>query len=97
MYSKFILNLYIVYKLNNWSGNPSNDFKIRNCLFGTAKLARNTIKRKFFYNGQRLAFDAAGSWNFGNNFGRNVVIFGNDNSSSIHTDNCKINLLVLDW
>ena len=83
LYSNFILNLYIVYELNNWSDNPSNDFEIRNCLFGTAKLVRNTIKRKFIYNGRRLAFDTTGSWSFGN-------------ISSIHTDKCKINLLVLD-
>ena len=29
-------------------------------------------------------------WSFGNNFARNVVIFGLDNTSSSHTDNKKI-------
>ena len=33
---------------------------------------------------------------FGNDFARNVVIFGVDNSSSSHTDNQKNNFLVLD-
>ena len=28
-------------------------------------------------------------WSFGNNFARNVVIFGLDNTSSSHTDNKK--------
>ena len=33
---------------------------------------------------------------FGNEFGRNVVIFGVDNSSSFNTDNDKSNFLGLD-
>ena len=37
-----------------------------------------------------------GSWNFGNNYSGNVVMFGDDNSSSSHTDNLKNNLSVLD-
>ena len=36
-----------------------------------------------------------GSWSFGNDFARNVVIFSVDNSSSSHTDNRKNNFLVL--
>ena len=32
---------------------------------------------------------------FGNDFVRNVVIFGVDDSSSSHADNCKNNFLVL--
>ena len=44
----------------------------------------------------RIAFDSAGSWNFGNDCAKNVVIFGADNSSSFHADNCKNNFLVLD-
>ena len=42
-----------------------------------------------------VAFDEAGSWNSGNDFARNVVIFGVDYSPSSHTDNCKCNFLVL--
>ena len=42
-----------------------------------------------------VAFDGAGSWNFGNDFARNVVIFGVDNSWSFDTDNREKNFLVL--
>ena len=38
-----------------------------------------------------MVFEGAGSWSFGNDFARNVVIFGVDNSSSSHTVNYKIN------
>ena len=41
-----------------------------------------------------LEFDELGSWNFGNNFARNVIIFSVDNSSSSHTDNRKNDVLV---
>ena len=39
----------------------------------------------------RIAFNGAGSWSFGNDFTRNGV----DNSSSSHDDNCKNNFLTL--
>ena len=47
LYSNFILNLYIVYELNNWPHNPSIIFTQKICLFGTVKLVRNAIKSKF--------------------------------------------------
>ena len=48
-YSNLILNFYIVFELNNWLLNPTNNFALKNCLFGTAKLVSNTIKSKFTY------------------------------------------------
>ena len=58
-------------------------------------VTRNTIKSKFVYNSRVIAFDGAGSWSFGNDFARIVVIFNVDNSSDNHfnTDNQKNNLL----
>ena len=47
------------------------------------------------YSGYGILFDEAGSWNFGNDKARNVIIFGFDNRSSSHTDNCRNNLSVL--
>ena len=95
MYNNFILNLYIVYELNAWPRNPTNNFPLKICLFGTVKLVRNADKSKFTYNGQGIVFDGEGSWSFGNVFARIVVIFGVDNSSSSHTDNRKNNFLAL--
>ena len=46
--------------------------------------------------GYKIAFDGTGSWRFSNDLARNVVIFGFDNSSSSHAENCKDNFLVLD-
>ena len=79
------MNLHIVYGLNNWPRNPTNNFTLKHCLFGTVKLVRNTKKCKLTCNGQGIAFDGEGSWSFDNDYARNVVIFGVDNSSSSHT------------
>ena len=95
LYNNFILNLYIVYELNTWQHNPTNNFTLKKCLFGTVKLVRNVMKSKFTYNDQGIAFDGEGSWSFDNDYARNIVIFGVDNSSSSHTDNWKNNFLAL--
>ena len=95
LYSNCILNLYIVYELNNWPCNLTIKFSTKNCLFGTVKLVRNTIKSKFTCNGQGIAFDGKSSWSFGYDFARNVVIFAVNNTSLSHTGNRKNNFLVL--
>ena len=66
LYSNFILNSYIVYNLNNWPRDSSNNFPLKNCLSGTVKLLRNAIKSKFTYNGQGITFDGEGFWCFDN-------------------------------
>ena len=96
LYSNFILSLYIVYELNTWPGILAGNFTLKHSLFGTVKLVRNPIKNKFTYNGLGIAFDGKGSWSFGNDFAKNVVIIGVDNNSLSHTDNRKDNFLVLD-
>ena len=75
VYSNFILNLFLLSELNNWPRNPTNNFLLKNCLFGTVNLVRNTIKRKFTYNGQGTAFDGEGSWSFDNDIARNFCNF----------------------
>ena len=82
--------------MNTWPRNPTNNFTIKNCLFGTVKLVRNTIKCKFTYNVQVIVFDEVGSQSFCHDFARNVANFGFYNSLSSHTDNRKNNFLVLD-
>ena len=50
LYSNFILDLYIVYKLNNWPRNSINHFTRTNYLFGAVKLRTDADKSKFNYN-----------------------------------------------
>ena len=40
--------------------------------------------------------DSAGSWSFNNDLARSIIIFGVNNSSLFHSDNCKNNFLILD-
>ena len=93
--SEKVVNVHKVYELDNWPTNPNSNFTIKNYLFGAVKLSRNAIKRKFIYNGYRIGFDWGASWSFSNDFHRNGVIFGVDNSSSKHSENFKNNILTL--
>ena len=56
---------------------------------------KNSDKEKYVYSGQGITLDSAGSWSFDNDYTRNVLIFGVDNSSSSHADNRKNNFLML--
>ena len=89
-YLSKIVNVYIVYDLDAWPRNPTNNFKFKNCLFGATSIVKNSDKEKYVYSGYRITFDSAGSWT-----NRNVIIFGIDNSSSSHSDNLKNTFLVL--
>ena len=46
------------------------------------------------YSGFRITFDGNGERNFGNDFAKNVIIFGVDNHSSSDTDNLKNDFLI---
>ena len=41
-YATKIVNSYIVYDLDGWPRNPTNNFKFKNCLFGST----NIVKKK---------------------------------------------------
>ena len=58
-------------------------------------LVKNPIKIKLSKNDREIAFDGDVSLSSGNDFARNNVIFGVDNSSSSYTNNRKSNLLVI--
>ena len=95
LYSNLILDLFIGLELNKWPQNSSNNFALKNCLFGTVKLVRNAIKGKFTYNGTGIAFDGEDSKSLCNVYARNVIIFDVNNCSSSHINNRKNNFLVL--
>ena len=60
-----------------------------------ANIVENSDKEKYVYGGYGITFDSAGSWSFDNDFARNVIIFGVNNSSSSHSDNCTSNFSIL--
>ena len=46
-----IVNVDIVYDLDTWSRNPTNNLKFKNCLFAAINIVRNSDKEKYVYSG----------------------------------------------
>ena len=93
-YTTNIVNVYIVYDLDNWPKNLLRKFTPKNCLFEVTNIVRNSDKEKCVYSGYGITFDGRGEWSFNKYTTRNVI-FGFDNSSSPHTDNLKNDFLIL--
>ena len=89
--------LYIIYEiitdeLKSWPYYTGNGFTLRNSLFGDVKLTTNLDPHKYFYFGYGVSFDVRGTFSLPDGgFGKNIVIFGADMSSSVHVDNKKCN------
>ena len=87
-----IVNGYIFY---DWQKIPVNNFKLKNCLFRATNIAKTGNKSSCLCSGYEKEFDDSGSWSFGKDFCRNVVIFSVANSSPSHANNCKNKFFVL--
>ena len=64
-------------------------------MFSAVKLTKNPDIDKYKYSGYGVGFDRKGKFSFGDGFGRNVIIFGVEMSSSVHVDNNKKDILIL--
>ena len=58
-------------------------------MFGSVKLTKNADIDKYGYSGYGIGFDRETSFSFGNNIGKNVIIFGVDMSSSSNIETEK--------
>ena len=67
--SKFV-NVYIVYDLDAWPRNATNDFEFKNCLFGATNIVKNSDKEKYVQSGCGITFDSEAYWSFGNDTAR---------------------------
>ena len=86
-----IVNIYIVYRL---SPSITSDITLENCLFGAVKLTKNL--KTTTYSGYGIAFDSKGSFSHpSGDYGKNVIIFRANLSSSAHANNKANNILVL--
>ena len=66
-------------------------------MFGAATLTKNADIDKYGYSGYGIGFDRKSSFSFpGGGFGQIVIIFGVEMSSSVHVDNKKKNILILE-
>ena len=88
-----IANIYIVYETSK-NYNISCYPTLENCLFGVVSLAKPADIGLYKYSGYGIGFDRRGQFQFGNGFGRNVIILGADMSSSVHANNKTRNILV---
>ena len=48
---KIVINICISYVLSPWLKNLNTDFTLKNCFFGSAKLAKNADPDKYKYSG----------------------------------------------
>ena len=84
------INLLITYEIKSWSYYTENGFFLGNSLLGGVKLTSSLDPEKYSYSGYGISFNVRGTFLLPNGgFGKNVVIFGADMSSSVHFDNKK--------
>ena len=83
-----VMDLYISYTLVPQLKNLNTDFTLSNCLFGSVKRTKNIGLDKYKYTGYGIGFDSRSEFLFTDeSYGKNVIIFGGDMSSSVHVDN----------
>ena len=88
-----IVNIYIVYESDKIYVKTSPT--LVNWLFGAVSLTKNADIAKYKYSGYGIGFDRGNVYSVGNGFGRNVIIYGVDMSSSVHVDNKGKDILIL--
>lgn len=86
-------NTSLVVEKINYTNKTVNAFIVKfynkTFLFGANNIVKDSDKNKYVFSGYGTTFDALGSWKFGNDFTRNVIIFDAHNCSSSHNDNHK--------
>ena len=55
-----ILNIHLVYDLDAWLRNTTDNLKLKNCLLGATSKVKYSDKGKYVYSGYRITFDSAG-------------------------------------
>ena len=88
-----IVNHYVVYRLI--PDTKDSSITLENCPFGAIKKQNSGID-KYKCSGCGIGFDSKGSFSHpSGGYGKNVVIFGADMSSSTHANNKIRSILVL--
>ena len=96
MSNNIAINIYCVYKLDPISSSRDDTFTVQNALFGAMQFIKNADTSKYKYTGYGICFDEGGSFSKGNiSNGKNVLIFGVDESSLVHQNNKANNIYVM--
>ena len=89
-----IVNIYTVYELNKLYSKATPT--LVNCLFGAVSITKNADIDKCRYSRYEIGLDRGELYLLpSGRFGRNVIIFGVDISSSVHVDNKGEDILIL--
>ena len=76
--------------------NSNTNFTLSSCLFESVKLTKSADTDKCKYTGYGIGFDSRSEFLFTDgSYGKNVIIFGADMSSSVHVDNKEKDILIL--
>ena len=93
---KKVIFLYISQKLNPQLENLNTDFASNKCLFRYVKLTKIADLDKYKYSCYGIRFEFCSEFLFTDeSFGKNVIIFGADMSSSVHIENKNKDVLTL--
>ena len=93
--NKTIGNIYIVCELGASTSN-ANDPTLKTFLFDAVTLTKNADIDKYEYCGSGIGFNRKSAFSFpSGRFGQNVIIFGEDMSSSAHIYSKKKDILIL--
>ena len=85
-----VIIYFTIYELATWSRELNSDVNLKDCLFGGVKLAENAEQDKYVYSGYGIGFASRPLFSLPNfDCGKNIIIFGVDMSSSVHTNNKK--------
>ena len=95
-YNNGSTDIYCVYKLDPISSSRDSTFTVQNALFGSMQITKNSDTSKYEYKGYRICFDEGGTFSISNiTNGRNVLIFGVQESSLTHANNKANNIFVM--
>ena len=91
-----VINIYCVYQIEPISSSRDDTFTVQNVLFGAMPITKNADTSKYKNKGYGICFDEGDTFSKGNiNNGRNVLIFGVDESSLVLANNKANNIYVM--
>ena len=89
------VNIYIAYEINLWNNRDGSDPMLENSLFEAVKSVKNADVDKYKYSRYGIGFDIKGTFSFLTvGFGKNLIMFRADMSSSVNVDNKRKDILV---
>ena len=94
--TKKVIILYIPYILDLQLRNLNTAFTLGSCLFGSVRVTKNADLDKYKYSSCSIGFHSRSQFLVTKgSYGRTVIIFVADMSSSVHIDDKRKDILIL--